>query len=59
VTTAASGIADIEDFKIGIHGPRQNIWYPMAYTWTNQLLMQNALGTDWFSFEPDYSDPNI
>jgi len=35
------------------------MWYPMTYYWTNELALKDTVGENYFTFEPDYSNPII
>mmetsp|Transcript_7472 Transcript_7472/g.6761 ORF Transcript_7472/g.6761 Transcript_7472/m.6761 type:complete len:402 (-) Transcript_7472:1146-2351(-) len=59
VTVLTSPLTSMDDFTLKLYGPREPRWYPMRYVWSNQYQLQNLVGLDWFSFEPDYSDPII
>ena len=47
------------DFQINIYGPRTSYWYPVSYTWTNELPLKGATGLDYFTYEPDFSHEYI
>lgn len=47
------------DFTINMYGPRSSYWYPMSYTWTNELQLKDLIGEDYFTFWPDYSNTYI
>jgi hypothetical protein len=49
----------VNDFQITLTGPRSNMWYPMTYYWTNELALKDTVGENYFTFEPDYSNPII
>ncbi len=45
------------DFTISMYGPRETQWYPVGFSWTNELSVKSVAGRDYFTFTTDFTDP--